>query len=60
MEDIFWVGDSGSNISGDKTENCLELDYWIVKTDDLEISNGRILLVGHLELMTLSINSANN
>ncbi len=29
-------GNSNSNISGDKTENCLGFDdFWIVKTDSL-------------------------
>ncbi|MBL0096098.1 MAG: hypothetical protein IPP46_06020 [Bacteroidetes bacterium] len=36
-------GYSHSNISGDKTENSMGVgSYWIVKTDTLAISNGRI------------------
>ncbi|MFN8153760.1 MAG: T9SS type A sorting domain-containing protein [Bacteroidia bacterium] len=44
-------GYSWSNISGDKTENCLGLsDYWIVKTDALGIIQWDITIGGnHIE-----------
>jgi hypothetical protein len=37
-------GKSVSNISGDKTENCMSMDYWIIKISSTNLINGKLFI----------------